>query len=357
MPDRPTMRSVAEHAGVSHQTVSRVVNGDPTVTDAVRQRVLASMAALGYRPSAGARAMARGRTEVVGLVIPHDPGFAFANDHLIRMMTGAEQELAARGHGMLLSTRETSKDPASAYRRFDRRRLVDGLIVEGGAGTEALPRLVELGYPVVVIGYAEEDLPIVHPDDAGGAYAVAQHLIALGHRRIGVVNGPRDSRLAMAARMRGVHRAFADARLEPAPELTVHGDFTFESGHTAAQHLMTQADPPTAIFAFNDAMALGVLRWLRETGRSVPGDVSVAGFDDTSAAVLGETPLTSVALQSVELGRRAAHILLDLLDGDTTPPAETVMAGRLMVRASTAPPPPPAPARPRRHRPGSAVAR
>ncbi|MEY9862116.1 DNA-binding LacI/PurR family transcriptional regulator [Catenulispora sp. GAS73] len=338
MPGQPTMRSVAEHAGVSHQTVSRVVNGDPTVTDAVRERVVTSMSALGYRPSAGGRAMARGRTEVVGLVIPHDPGFAFANDHLIRMMTGAEQELAARGYGMLLSTRETAKDPASAYRRFDRRRLVDGLIVEGGGGTAALPRLVELGYPVVVIGYTEDDLAMVHPDDEGGAYAVAQHLLALGHRRIGVVNGPPESRLAMAARMRGVHRAFTDARLEPPPGLEVHGDFTFASGHAAAQRLMALPAPPTAVFAFNDAMALGVLRWMRENGKSVPGDVSIAGFDDTSAAVLGETPLTSVALQSVDLGRRAAQILLDLLDGKNAQNTETVMAGRLMVRASTAPP-------------------
>jgi DNA-binding LacI/PurR family transcriptional regulator len=339
MSGRPTMRSVAEHAGVSHQTVSRVVNGDPTVTDAVRERVVAAMTELGYRPSAGGRAMARGRTEVVGMVIPHDPGFAFANDHLIRMMTGAEQELAARGYGMLLSTRETSKDPASAYRRFDRRRLVDGLIVEGGGGTAALPHLVELGYPVVVIGYTEDDLPMVHPDDEGGAYAVTQHLLALGHRRIGVVNGPPESRLAMDARLRGVQRAFRDARIEPGPDLMAHGDFTFESGYAAAQHLMGPTDPPTAIFAFNDAMALGVLRRLRENGRNVPGDVSVAGFDDTSAAVLGETPLTSVALQSVDLGRRAAQILLDLLDGNTTHNDETIMAGRLMVRASTAPPP------------------
>jgi DNA-binding LacI/PurR family transcriptional regulator len=333
------MRSVAEHAGVSHQTVSRVVNGDPTVTDAVRERVVTSMSTLGYRPSAGGRAMARGRTEVVGLVIPHDPGFAFANDHLIRMMTGAEKELAARGYGMLLSTRETSNDPTSAYRRFDRRRLVDGLIVEGGGGTAALPHLVELGYPVVVIGYTDDDLAMVHPDDEGGAYAVAQHLLALGHRRIGVVNGPQENRLAMAARLRGVRRAFTDTRLEPAPDLTVHGDFTFASGYAAAQHLMALPNPPTAIFAFNDAMALGVLRWMRENGRSVPGDVSVAGFDDTSAAVLGETALTSVALQSVDLGRRAAQILLDLLDGKTAQNSETVMAGRLMVRASTAPPP------------------
>ena len=198
---------------------------------------------------------------------------------------------------------------------------------------------MELGYPVVVIGYTDDDIPMVHPDDEGGAYAVGQHLPALGHRRVGVVNGPEESRLAMGARLRGVHRAFGDARSEPPPELVVHGDSTFESGHAAARQLMALPAPPTAIFAFNDAMALGVVRFPHESDRSVPGDVSVAGFDDTPAAVLGRTPLTSVALQSVALGRRAAQILLDLLDGRAATTGETVMAGRLMVRASTAPPP------------------
>ncbi|MEV1173582.1 substrate-binding domain-containing protein, partial [Nonomuraea sp. NPDC049784] len=275
---------------------------------------------------------------VVGLVVPHDPGFALANDHLIRLIAGAEQELAARGYGLLLSTREPSGGAASAYRRFDRRRLVDGLLVEAGAGVRALPELVALGYPAVVIGYAEDALTMVHPDDEGGAYAVTQHLLALGHRRIGVVNGPPENRLAMAARMRGVERAFRDARLGLPAELTVHGDFTAESGYGAAARLFDHPEPPTAVFAFNDGMALGVCRWLREHGRAVPGEVSVAGFDDTSAAALSDPPLTSVALQSVDLGRRAAQILLDVLEGRRPPGDRTVMASRLVVRASTAPP-------------------
>ncbi|MEW1847065.1 LacI family DNA-binding transcriptional regulator [Nonomuraea angiospora] len=341
MPGRPTMRDVAARAGVSHQTVSRVVNGEPSVTEPVRQRVVAAMAALGYRPSAGGRAMARGRTEVVGLVVPHDPGFTFANDHLMRLIGGAEQEVAARGYGLLLSTRQAAGDAASAYRRFDRRRLVDGLLVEGGAGLGSLSGLLAQGYPTVVIGYAEGDLPMVHPDDEGGAYAVTQHLLALGHRRIGVIDGAAENRLAMAARLRGVERAFADARLAPSAELMVRGDFTVESGYTAAGLLFDRPEPPTAVFAFNDGMALGVLRRLRERGHAVPRDVSVAGFDDTSAGALSEPPLTSVALQSVDLGRRAAQILLDLLDGQQPADRRTVIASRLMVRTSTAPPPPP----------------
>ncbi|MFF6957237.1 substrate-binding domain-containing protein [Streptomyces sp. NPDC008317] len=338
MSDRPTLRTVAAEAGVSHQTVSRVINGDRTVTDAVRDRVLVAMRTLDYRPSAGARALASGRTEVIGVVLPHNPGFAFSNDHLIRLVQGADQELTSRGYGLLLSTCEVADEPASAYRRFVQRRQVDGLLVEAGTGGESLPALRSAGYPTVVIGYTAEDLTCVHPDDEGGAYAVAQHLLALGHRRIGVVNGPRENRLAMAARLRGLHRALADAHRAVPDDLMEHGDFTAASGYAAAERLMAHPEPPTAIFAFNDGMALGALRWLREHKHALPADVSVAGFDDTEAADLVDPTLTSVNLHSVDVGRRAAQILLDLLDGRPPAQRENVMPSTLKVRASTAPP-------------------
>lgn len=339
MSDRPTLRTVAAKAGVSHQTVSRVVNGDPTVTDGVRDKVLSAMRVLDYRPSAGARALASGRTEVVGVVLPYNPGFAFSNDHLIRLVGGADQELAARGYGLLLSTPEVPDDAASAHRRFTRRRQVDGLLVEAGAGGEALPALRSAGYPTVVIGYTDEDVYRVHPDDEGGAYAVTQHLLALGHRRIGVVNGPVENRLAMAARLRGLRRAFADARRTPPDDLMEHGDFTAASGYAASARLMARPEPPTAIFAFNDSMAFGAMRWLREHGRALPTDVSVAGFDDTAAAELVDPALTSVSLHSTDVGRRAARILLDVLDGRPPAQRENMTPSTLEVRASTAPPP------------------
>ncbi|HZX03248.1 LacI family DNA-binding transcriptional regulator [Kribbella sp.] len=333
MAGRPTMRDVAAAAGVSHQTVSRVVNDERSVTEPVRERVRAAITALGYRPSAGGRAMARGRTEVVALVVPHAAGFTFGNDHLMRLIGGAEQEVAARGYGLLLSTREPGGDAMSAFTRFDRRSLVDGFLVEGGAGLTGLSDLLAQGYPAVVIGYADDDLPMVHPDDEGGAYAVVQHLLALGHRRIGIVNGPAENHLAMAARRTGVTRAFADAHLHPDPTLTDRGDFTAESGQAAAVRLFDRADPPTAVFAFNDGMALGVLQWLRESG--TPG-ISVAGFDDTSAAPVAG--LTSVALQSQDLGRRAAQLLVDQLNGKPPSERRTIVPSRLMVRSSTTPP-------------------
>lgn len=338
MSERPTIRTVAARAEVSHQTVSRVVNGDPTVSEAVRTKVLAAMRDLDYRPSAGARSLARGRTEIVGIVIPHEPGFAFSNDHLIRLIEGADRELTARRYGLLLSTREVPDDPASAYRRFASRRTVDGLLVEAGGGHEALLAVRSVGYPTVVIGHTDQDVPSVQPDDEGGAYAVTQHLLALGHRRIGIVNGPDLSRLAMTSRLRGHRRAFSDAHREVPEDLIEFGDFTAESGYAAAAKLMAVSDPPTAIFAFNDAMAVGVIRYLRDHGLSVPNDVSVAGFDDTAAASLIDPPLTSVSLHSVELGRRAARMLLDQLDGRGPDTGESVIPSSLRVRASTAPP-------------------
>lgn len=344
MSERPTLRTVAAEAGVSHQTVSRVINGDQTVTEPVRDRVVSAMRRLDYRPSAGARALASGRTEVVGLVLPHNPGFAFSNDHLIRLMRGADQELSARGYGLLLSTREVVDDPASAHRRFVQRRQVDGLLVEAGSGREALPALRAAGYPTVVIGYPGQytDLVCVHPDDESGSYAVTQHLLALGHQRIAVVNGPEENGPAMTARMKGVRRAVADARRAFHEDLVEYGDFTAASGFAAAGRLMARPEPPTAVFAFNDGMAMGALRWLREHGRGAPADVSVAGFDDTEAADLVDPGLTSVSMHSVDVGRRAAQLLLDLLDGRPPAQHETVMPSTLKVRASTAPPRTPA---------------
>ncbi|MGW2180697.1 LacI family DNA-binding transcriptional regulator [Streptomyces sp. NPDC001732] len=332
------MRTVAAEAGVSHQTVSRVVNGDPTVTDAVRRRVEAAMTALDYRPSAGARALVRGRTEVIGIVIPHEPGFTFSNDHLLRLIGGAQAQLTARDYGLLISTVSTPGDATSAFRPFTRRRQVDGLLIEMGAGQSALPTMRDAGHPMVAIGHTTAVVPSVHPDDEGGAYAVTQHLLALGHRRIGVIAGPSDDQLAVQARQRGLRRALADARAGLPKELVVSGDFTPESGHRAAEHLMTRDDPPTALLALNDAMAFGAMRWLRARGCAVPDDVSVSGFDDTAAAALVDPPLTTVALESTDLGRRAAQVLLDMLDGRADMARETIVPSKLVVRKSTAPP-------------------
>jgi DNA-binding LacI/PurR family transcriptional regulator len=164
---------------------------------------------------------------------------------------------------------------------------------------------------------------------------LAQHLVALGHRRIGIINGP-ESNLAMQARWHGYERALLDAGITPDLNLVVHGDFTSPSGYKAAESLMGRADKPTAIFAFNDSMAMGAIRWLNEHNYDVPDDISVGGFDDTPSAENFNPPLTTVHQYSYDLGQRAADVLIDLIDGQPPHTTEIILPSYLVVRRSTA---------------------
>jgi DNA-binding LacI/PurR family transcriptional regulator len=330
---RVTIKMVAAHAGVSHQTVSRVINDKPGVAPETRARVLASIEALNYQPSLAARVLSKRHMSVIGVVIPFDPDFLFSDPHLLQVIHGIDREITLRDYSLLLSTPRSTHKPASAYHRLLKERLVDGVIVEGGMGEAGVQLLVDKGYPVVMVGYSASGIPSVHPDDEGGAYTLTQHLLALSHRRIGVIAGP--DYLATKARWRGYERAFLDAGLDTDPALLIHGDFTSHSGYEGVAHLMQRPDSPSAIFAFNDRMAMGAIRWLREHGYVAPGDVSVVGFDDVPMAELFDPPLTTVRLFSADLGRRAVTLLFDLIDGNPPPTTEVVLPSRLIVRRST----------------------
>lgn len=334
MSRRVTMRDVAARVGVSHQTVSRVVNDDPAVAPETRERVMAAIQALNYQPNLAARALSQGRTSVIGVVMLFDPDFLFADPYELQIIHGIERELTLRDCSLLLSMPRSPGNPLSAYHRLLKERLVDGVIVEGGLGEEGFQLLVDRRYPVVVVGYNSLGLPSVHPDDEGGTYTMGQHLLALRHRRIGVITGP--DTLATRARWRGYERAFHDAGHACDLGLVVRGDFTPQSGYQAAGRLVQRPDPPTAIFAFNDRMATGAMRWLREHGYAVPGNVSVVGFDDIPTAELLDPPLTTVRLLSTDLGQRAVSLLFDLMEGSTPSETEVILPTRLIVRHSTA---------------------
>jgi DNA-binding LacI/PurR family transcriptional regulator len=224
------------------------------------------------------------------------------------------------------------------YHQLIQRMVVDGVIVDGGLGDAAIiePGVGEKQSPIVVTGYTQTSLPSIHPDDEGGAYVMTQHLIALGHRRIGLIGGESTTYPGLQARRRGYERAFHDARLTIDPTLFTSGDFTPTTGASGAQQLMEAEEPPTALFALNDNMALGAIRWLREHGYSIPGDVSVAGFDDIANTDLADPPLTTVHLPSEDLGRRAATLLFDLINNYPLRSQEIILPCRLVIRDSTA---------------------
>lgn len=332
-----TIYDVAKHASVSIATVSKVLSGRPYVSDKTRARVLASVSALDYAPNMAARSLAGERTNVVGVVISYNPDDLFADPNLLQVLYGVDAVVTEHDHVLLLSTSRSADDPLSAFRRLLGGYRVDGVLVESGLGEDGVALLTERDYPCVVIGYSARGLPCVHPDDYEGARLMTTHLLELGHRRIGVISGPRSSPLAMRVRLAGYRDALEQAGLPFRDELVTFGTFRSASGAEGAAELMALPEPPTAIFAFNDRMAFGATHWLREHDLHVPRDVSVAGFDDIASAAQFDPPLTTVRQSSAEIGRRAATMLFDLMSGNASASAEVVLPTELIVRRSTAP--------------------
>lgn len=334
MSKRVTLKQVAAHANVSYQTVSRVINSKPDVAPETRARVQASINALNYKPRLSARVLSKEYTSVVGVVIPVASDILFSDSHLLQVVSGIDQEIRLHDCSLLISTPSSADAPLSACNRLLKKRVADGVIVEGGMDETGVQLLVEEGYPVVVVGYNNDGIPCVHADDEGGAYGLTQHLLALNHRHVGAIGGP-DCR-AMEARWRGYARAFRDVGLGYDPDLAVTPvESTLEGGYQAVGHLMQRPNPPTAILAFTGRLALGAIRWLIEQGCAIPDDISVACFDDVTNVEFFSVPLTTVCLFSADLGRRAAALLFDLMDGITPTATETVLPSRLMARSST----------------------
>lgn len=324
------MADVAQHAGVSGQTVSRVVNASPRVDPATRARVEAAMSELGYRPHRAARALRTGRTQTIGLVVS-----TLANVGNSRMLQAVADAAAARGYALTVVTLGVREGIGPAFERL-RDQGVDGVVVLNEASALARDTPPPPDLELVVVDAPIIDgaaYSIVQSDHAGGASRATGHLLSLGHGTVHLLAGP-DGSFAADERERGWRLALAAAAArEPS---IVRGDWTAASGHSAAAAFA--ADPTvTAVFAANDQMALGAIRALAESGRRVPEDVSVVGFDDIADAADYRPPLTTVRQDFDTLGQRAVAALVDGIEAGRRR-IETVPT-RLVVRASTAPSP------------------
>lgn len=327
----PRLEDVAERAGVSHQTVSRVINNHPNVSKATRERVEAAIAELGYRRNTAARSLVTRRSHTIGVLASELSQYGPANTLL-----GVEQ--AARDAGYFVSIaaiREVSAESiADAVRHF-MDQGVDGIVaLVPHAGTLAALENLNLDVPVVVVGSSGEGrFSGAMVDQKLGARLAVEHLIEQGHQRIGHISGPQDW-IDGAERAEGWREALAQAGL--ADDLIVEGDWSAGSGYGIGQQLAV-AHTATAVFVGNDQMALGLLRAFGEAGVRVPQDVSVVGFDDQPEAGYFTPPLTTVRQDFEELGRRCMDMMLALLE-DGAGAGATVVAPRIVVRASTAPP-------------------
>jgi DNA-binding LacI/PurR family transcriptional regulator len=324
------MADVARAAGVSHQTVSRVLNDHPNVRPATRDRVLAAIAALGYRPNPSARALVTRQTLTVGVVAYDTTLYGPAST-----LQGVERATREAGYAVSLSTAETVTAPA-LWAALDqlRTRSVDGivLIAPRHAALDVIARL-PADLPAVVIESGDPaTVATVRVDQEEGGRLATGHLLSLGHPTVFHVAGP-EGWAEAEGRLRGWRSALEGAGAAmPDP---LRGDWSPRSGYVAGWELAARGDV-SAVFVANDHMALGVLRAFGEHGIDVPGDVSVVGFDDIPEAAYLTPPLTTVRQDFAELGRRGIHLLLAQVE-DGRRGGEDVVPARLVVRRSTAP--------------------
>lgn len=310
-----TIKDVARAAGVGQATVSRVLNGSGPVGQETRERVLAACRALGYVPNGPARSLVNRATGTVGLIIPD-----ITNPFFPAVTRGVEDAASQAGYTVFLCNTDNDSAMEETDVRKLRERCVDGIIFVGSqARRSRLERLLQDGIPVVVTDREVSDLDAdsVLVDNAAGASAAVSHLVELGHTRIAHAAGHRETPTGQD-RCTGYRSALEQAGLPVDESLIVWGEFNVESGIRAGQVLLGRSPRPTAIFAANDMIALGVIRAAREAGLAVPQDLSVVGFDDIPMAALVSPPLTTVRQPAYEMGWLAMRMLLERIEGRVT---------------------------------------
>jgi LacI family repressor for deo operon, udp, cdd, tsx, nupC, and nupG len=328
----PTIRDVAARAGVSHQTVSRVINDSPSVTAATRERVLTAIRDLAFVPSPMARGLISNQTRSIGIVTDDISDHFFA-----RVAAGAEAEARRRGYYLMIGSVEPDDDEAG-YLRLMLERRVEGLILARPSAALVPTDLVAAGgagVPVVAVGFSElPGFTVLDVDNRQGGYDATRHLLEHGHRQIATVVGPGEWPSA-AARLEGYRQAFRDGGVADDPELVEHSSgWGLESGRAAAARLLERGTGFTALFAHSDLIALGAIRQLRDAGLRVPDDVSVVGYDDLPVADFVEPPLTTVHQPMREVGALAAELVLDQITGAAGAPETHVLPAVLVVRQS-----------------------
>lgn len=330
-----TIRDVAQLAGVSPATVSKVLNDGPYVSAAARQRVVTAIAKLNYRPNAVARSLKAKRTLTIGLITDDLEGVFTAS-----MMRGIEEATNAQGFSVLLcnSYGRAERERADLKVLFDKR--VDGIILMSGyrVRERSAPALPLGDVPCVYLYQYTHDLdvPCVIPDDFGGSLLAMRHALHLGHRHIGFISGPHHYE-ATQWRLDAYRAALDDAGIAFDPSLVRVGKWYESSGYRLAQELMSLSHRPTALVCCSDSLAAGALDAMLEAGIRVPDEVTVIGFDNRHFAAHQHPPLTTVALPLQEMGRLAGELLVSAIRGEHANAQIIKVSCALVVRKSSGP--------------------
>ena len=344
-----TLEQIAELAGVSRATVSRVINGGPYIRTEVRERVLRVIQEHNFHPNAVARSLARRRTNAIGLLVPEPVSRLFNDAYFPPLAEGVAEACHDRDLYMALLTVNEPEDPVvrgHLYRRIFTSGYHDGIIMASSPRSDVVTRMmIDFGVTFVLAGRQLDypDLPCVDVDNIGGARMAVDYLVSLGHRRIGTIGGP-DIMSAGVDRLDGFQAAMRGHGLPVDPKHIIKGDFTERSGFEAGLRL--SEDPPSALFVASDMMAAGAMRAFAARGLRVPDDVSIVSFDGFPLSATTHPALTTITQPVVECGRRAVEMLTGLIDtlmprgsipvadGETGAP-KVVLPVQLTIREST----------------------
>ena len=335
-----TIKDIAKQAGVSHSTVSRALHGSNLISDETVERIRQIAVELGYFPSAAARSLKTNRSHALGVIVStiDDPFFS-------EILQGIEEVAQKRGYSLLMAASQRDSEREQVIVQDMRERHVDGLVICSASFSNSQQhRLLEFGIPIVVINNqaAEDYRYSIYHDDVDGSRQVTRHLIELGHKRIAYLGNSLSGRTTLD-RLTGFRQEM------DAAGLAISAEYIYEipggrpeDGLAALDHFLNLPERPTAIFCFNDMLAIGVLNGLHMAGIRIPEDISVVGFDNIVFSAYTNPPLTTLDQPKRYIGAEAARLILGLLDplAEEEVPEQQIqkLKGKLLVRQSTAPP-------------------
>lgn len=329
-----TLEDIAQLAGVSRSTVSRVINEHPAVSEAVRQRVWDIVNETGYRPNQAARSLASQRSNIIGLVIPRRVHTFFTDPYFSSLTEGVAQACNQHSYMLSLFLFYTAEDERKLFPFVSRPGTVDGIIIQSThAADEMFQQLSESDVPSIVAGRPMNvsDFSYVDVDNVAGAHTAVRHLVQLGRRRIGSITGPLSTTAGLD-RFEGYQNALSESRLPQDDRLHIEGDFTESSGYYCARRLLPSK--PDALFVASDIMAVGALQAIREAGLKVPEDIAIVGFDDLPPATRTSPPLTTIRQPIRRMGIELINKLLDIILNGPQPPRRVIFGTELVIRGS-----------------------
>jgi LacI family transcriptional regulator len=332
-----TLKDLATRLGLSITTVSRALAGYGDVAEATRQRVLRAAEEMGYVPDVTARRLQKGRTDTIGFVIPTF-GPRFSDPYFSELLAGIGNEAARHSLDLLVSTHppDTPQEEA-AYRRMVEGRLVDGLlVVRTRVKDRRIAYLAETGFPFVAFGRSDLDVDFAYVDEDGfqGFELVTQHLVDLGHRRVAFISAPQDLMFSIYRRA-GLEAVLQRNDLDLPPEYCIASDLTQRGGFGAMNDLLDLPQPPTAVVACNDLMALGAISAAQKRGLVVGRDLAVTGFDDIPLAEHSHPSLTTIRQPIYDIGRQICNTLIRLLQDGKLAEYHVLLQPELIVRESS----------------------